>query len=139
MIIIFPLLYKVVMGKLYFKHGKIHSTMVKEMIKHGFPVAVVNLTTWMLSLSDRYILEFFRGSHEVGLYSDSYAISEKTIFIIASIFMMAEGLLAINIWENENKENNQDLRNKITRYYLMVAFPAAMGLSVLAKLIYLLP
>jgi len=29
--------------------------------------------------------------------------------------------------------NNQDFRTKITRYYLMVAFPAAMGLSVLAK------
>jgi len=133
MIIVSPLLYKVVMGKLYFKYGKIHSAMAKEMIKYGFPIAIVNITTWMLSLSDRYILEFFRGSHEVGLYSASYVVSEKTIFVIASIFMMAEGPLAINMWENENKENNQGFRNKITRYYLMVAFPAAMGLSVLAK------
>ena len=60
MIIISPLFYKVVMGKLYFKYGKIHSTMAKEMIKYGFPIAIVNLTTWMLSLSDRYILDFFK-------------------------------------------------------------------------------
>lgn len=133
MIIILPLVYKAAVGKLHLKYGKIHSAMTKEMAKYGFPVAIVNLATWMLSLSDRYILEFFRGSHEVGLYSASYAVSEKTIFIIASIFMMAEGPLAINMWENETKENNQDFRTKITRYYLMVALPAAVGLSVLAR------
>jgi len=133
MIIISPLLYKVAMGKLYFNYGKIHSAIAKEMIKYGFPIAIVNLTTWMLSLSDRYILEFFRGSHEVGLYSASYAISEKTIFIIASIFMMTEGPLAIDMWENENKKNSQEFRNKITRYYLIIAVPAVVGLSILAK------
>lgn len=133
MIIISPLLYKVAMGKLYFKYGKIRSAMTKEMVKYGFPIAIVNLATWMLSLSDQYILEFFRGSHEVGLYSASYAISEKTIFIIASIFMMTEGPLAINMWENENKKNSQEFRNKITRYYLIIAVPAVVGLSILAK------
>jgi len=133
MVIISPLLYKVAMGKLCFKYGKIRSAMTKGMIKYGFPIAVVNLATWMLSLSDRYILEFFRGSQEVGLYSASYAISEKTIFILASIFMMTEGPIAINMWENKTKEINQEFRSKITRYYLIVAFPAALGLSVLAK------
>ena len=133
MIIILPLVYKTAIGKLHLKYGKIYSAVTKEMAKYGFPIAIVNLATWMLSFSDRYILEFFRGSHEVGLYSASYAVAERSIFMIASIFMVAEGPLAINLWENETKENNGDFRTKITRYYLMITFPAAVGLSVLAS------
>jgi len=66
------------------------------MAKYSFPLVLGNLAAWVLSLSDRYILEFFRGSQEVGIYSASYAISEKSIFLLVSLFMLASGPISMN-------------------------------------------
>ncbi len=40
-------------------------------------------------------LEFYRGSHEVGIYSASYAVSEKSIMLLATLFLLASGPISI--------------------------------------------
>ncbi len=107
--------------------------LTKEMAKYGFPLVIGNLAAWILSLSDRYILEFFRGAHEVGIYSASYAISEKSILLLASLFMLSSGPIGINIWEKEGEKKSQEFVSKLTRYYLIISLPAVVGLSVLAR------
>ncbi len=104
-----------------------------EMAKYSFPLVIGNLAAWILSLSDRYVLEFFRGSKEVGIYSASYGISEKSIMLLATLFMLASGPLSINIWEKEGKKKSQEFVSRLTRYYLIICLPAVVGLSVLAK------
>jgi O-antigen/teichoic acid export membrane protein len=105
----------------------------KEMAKYGFPLVVGNLAAWILSLSDRYVLEFFRGAQEVGIYSASYTVSEHSILLLASLFLLAAGPLSMNIWEKEGVAKSQEFISKTTRYYLIICLPATVGLSVLAK------
>ncbi len=133
MVIVLPLLWKVAVGKPSLKKGSIHSKMTSEIAKYGFPIIAVNIASWAMSLSDRYVLGFFRGSVEVGLYSVSYAISEQTIFMITSLFMVASAPIEYTIWENRGKEASREFLSKLTRYYLLIGLPAAVGLSVLAK------
>ena len=78
-------------------------------------------------------LEFYRGSHEVGIYSASYAVSEKSIMLLATLFLLAFGPISINIWEKEGKKKIQEFVSKLTRYYLIIRFPAILGLRVLAR------
>lgn len=132
-VVALPLLWKVSMGKPSFKEGSIRSPMSMEMTKYGFPLVAVNISTWMLCLSDRYVLGFFRGSQEVGIYSASYAISEQSILIVASLFVLASGPIGFSIWESQGVEASQEFLKKVTRYYLLIGLPAAVGLSVLAK------
>ena len=106
---------------------------ILEMAKYSFPLVAGNLAAWILSLSDRYVLEFFRGSKEVGIYSASYAISQKSIVLLAALFMLASGPISMNIWEKEGKKKSQEFVGKLTRYYLIICFPAVVGLSVLSK------
>jgi len=127
-----PLLWKSAIGKIPWKKGS-SVELAKEMAKYGFPLVVGNLAAWILSLSDRYILEFFRGAHEVGIYSASYAISEKSILLLASLFMLASGPIGMNIWEKEGEKKSKEFVNKLTRYYLLICLPAVVGLSVLAR------
>lgn len=127
-----PLLWKSAVGKISWKGGS-SVGLAKEMAKYGFPLVVGNLAAWILSLSDRYILEFFRGPHEVGIYSASYAISEKSILLLVSLFMMASGPIGMNIWEKEGVGKSQIFVSKLTRYYLIICLPAVVGLSVLAR------
>lgn len=128
-----PLLWKIVMKKLSFKEGTLHSSTSIQITKYGFPLVGVNIASWALSFSDRYVLGFFRGSQEVGIYSASYAISEQTILAIVFLLAMALGPIAFNIWENQGVEASREFLRKVTRYYLLIGLPAVVGLSILAK------
>ena len=132
--IVLPFLCKVaIAGRTRLRSAGISPELTKEMAKYGFPLVVGNLAAWILSLSDRYMLEFFRGAQEVGIYSASYIISENSILLLASLFMLATRPLLMNIWEKEGMEKSREFVSKITRYYLIVCLPAAVGLSILAK------
>jgi len=131
-VIAIPLLWKISFGMFSLKEGNVRSQMSWEIVKYGIPAMGINVLSWAQSLSDRYILEFFRGSQEVGIYSASYAISEKSIFFITSLFLLASNPIGFNIWEEQGVKASQDFVGKLTRYYLLVGLPAAVGLSVLA-------
>lgn len=128
-----PLLWKVVVGGTPLRTKLISGRLAREMAKYGFPLVVGNLAAWILSLSDRYVLGFFRGAQEVGIYSASYAVAEYSILLVVSLFMYAAGPIVMSIWEKDGVEKSREFISKIARYYLIICLPAAMGLSVLAK------
>lgn len=130
--IVLPFLWKKGIGKVSLR-SNISMPLTLEMARYSFPLLVGNLAAWILSLSDRFVLNFFRGSQEVGIYSASYAISERSIMLLGMLFLLAWGPISINIWENEGAEKSQEFVSKVTRYYLIACFPAIIGLSVLAR------
>ena len=132
-IIALPLLWKIAVEKSPLKSKGISIPLTSEMAKYGFPLVVGNLAAWILSLSDRYILELFRGSHEVGIYSASYGISQTSILLIVSLFLISGAPIAINVWEKQGERASQEFVSKLTRYYLIFCLPAIIGLSILAK------
>jgi len=131
--IAFALLWKKAIEGVSISPKGISFPLISEMAKYSFPLVAGNLSAWIMSLSDRYILEFFRGSEEVGIYSASYAISEKSIMLLATLFMLASGPISMNIWEKEGKKKSQEFVSRLTSYYLMICLPAVVGLSVLAR------
>ena len=132
-VIAIPLLWKISLGIPSLKDGNVRSQMGWEIAKYGIPAMGINVLTWAQSLSDRYILEFFRDSQEVGIYSASYAISERSIFFITSLFLLASSPIGFSIWERQGVKASQEFMKKLTRYYLLVGLPAAVGLCLLAK------
>ncbi|MCK4252019.1 polysaccharide biosynthesis C-terminal domain-containing protein [candidate division WOR-3 bacterium] len=128
-----PLLLKITRIKISIRNNTNTAKLTKEMAKYSFPLVAGNLAAWILSLSDRYILELYRGAHEVGIYSASYNISAHSIMLLASLFMLASSPIMINIWENKGEGKSKEFVNKLTRYYLIICIPAVVGLSALAK------
>ncbi len=134
-IIVLPLLWWITVKtkSLSFKKFYIRSPMNVEITKYGFPLIAVNIASWVLSLSDRYVLKIFRSSQEVGIYSIGYGIPDQAIRIIIMLFAIASGPIAFNLWENKGVETSRAFLEKITRFYLLISLPATVGLSVLAK------
>lgn len=132
-VIALPLLWKVSIGKLSLNEGAIRSALSMDIARYGLPLIAVDISSWVLSLSDRYVLGFFRGSQEVGIYSVSYNISEQSLLIIVFLFQLAIGPIAFNIWESQGIKASQEFLKKVTRYYILIGLPAAVGLSALAK------
>ena len=133
LVIAFPFLWRISLGKVSLNAKSISTPLVSEMARYGFPLMIGNLAAWILSLSDRYVLEFLRGSQEVGIYSASYRISEHSIMLLSTLFALTSGSIVYNVWEKEGQKKSQEFMSKLTRYYLLVGIPAVVGLSVLAK------
>ena len=131
--IVLPFLWKISIGKISLKDGYIHSLMTSEITQYGLLIILVNLASWIIMLSDRYVINFFCGSGKVGIYSAGYAIPQRSILIIASLFALASNPIAFNIWEKQGFEASQKFLTKITLYYLLIGFPAKVGLAVLSK------
>lgn len=131
--IILPILWKKAIGNIPVLRSSIDFTLGKQMAKYSFPLVAGNLAAWVLSLSDRYILEFFRGSQEVGIYSASYNITNQSIMLLVNLFMMASWPIATQLWEKEGISKTREFISNTTRYYLMACIPAIVGMSVLSK------
>jgi len=106
---------------------------LKEYADYGIPLIATLLFSWILALSDRYIIEYFRGSAEVGIYSAAYQLAEYPISLISSIIVMAAFPIIIDTWEKNGDEPTKDLISNVIRYYLLLAIPSLVGIIVLSK------
>ena len=131
-ILLLPFIYRYGFKGNYF--GKYFSKSIfMKLVKYGIPVAITNLAAWVLSFFDRYVLGFFWGSAQVGIYSASYSLSEMTMTILLNLFMLAGFPVIVKIWETNGKTSTNSYISKLVRYYLLMSIPLAFGLSVLSK------
>lgn len=128
-----PFLWLLSVGKPRLFPINISWSMIKAMGKYSLPLVVGNLAGWVLGLSDRYIIKLLRGSEEVGIYSAIYNISQRSITIIISLFLMALFPIIIQAWEREGEEAVREHMRRVTRFFMMVCIPAVVGLSLLAR------
>lgn len=127
-----PFLWKISIGKLLKNKTSIKFHEVREIIKYGIPAMIINIFTVVLSLSDRYVLNLFSNSYDVGVYSANYDIAERSIFAVNSLFLLAGTPIGFNIWENQGMAASKKYSEQITRYYFLFGFPIVIILSILA-------
>jgi O-antigen/teichoic acid export membrane protein len=99
---------------------------------YALPLTLGNVAFWGLRLSDRYFVEFYRGTAEVGLYSVSCNIAARTIDLIVGLFLLVPGPIIMRMWEEEGREKTEETLRLVTRLFFLVVTPAVVGLSVTA-------
>ncbi|MBN2345263.1 MAG: polysaccharide biosynthesis protein [Candidatus Aminicenantes bacterium] len=133
MLFALPFTWKRAVGDVSFTSRHVSWPLGLQMVGFGLPLVIGNLSSRIIYLSDRYILEFSRSSQEVGIYSASYDIADRTVMLIATLFALTSGSIAFHVWEKEGEQKSRELATSLTRFYLMVALPAAVGLGILAR------
>ena len=109
---------------------------IKEFFRFGSPLIISSLSVWLLVLSDRYMLNFYRSSAEVGIYSVSYSLVDRSVALLYTILMLAAHPIIIFTWEEKGKEITQKLIKDLSRYFFMICLPAFLGISVLSREIF---
>jgi O-antigen/teichoic acid export membrane protein len=133
LVLILPFLWKKSVERIKLEKERISRGFAKEISRYSIPLVIGNLASWILSLSDRYILQLFRGSYEVGIYSASYNISEHSVLLFTSLFLLASSPISINMWEKEGEEETKKFVSKTTRLFLIICIPLVVILGVLSK------
>lgn len=128
---ILPFLFRIAFRSI--SKGQYSGPAAWAMVCYGLPLMLTNLASLALRLSDRYVIQSCRGSHEVGLYSVSYSIADRSVSLVISLMTLASGPIAMELWEREGAEPTKRFVSKLARYFLIVATPAAIGLSLLGK------
>jgi O-antigen/teichoic acid export membrane protein len=131
-LLLLPMMARVVRKRMHVDHGTADRSLGRGMFRYGYPLTLTALATWMLQLSDRYIIGAFRGTAEVGLYTAAYGISEQSMAVILLMFVQPFAVLGSRVWERDGEAAAADFVSTSARSYFLLAIPAWAGLSVLA-------
>jgi O-antigen/teichoic acid export membrane protein len=113
--------------------GPVSVPLLREMACYSIPLTLANLSSWILRQSDLYLIQLFYSSKEVGTYSVVYSISEYSIRLLTTLFMISSGPLLINIWEKQGEGASKRIFVSVTRLYLIVGVPVVAAMSALAE------
>lgn len=105
---------------------------LKAYLKYGLPFVPSGVSSWALSVSDRYIITFFLGVAWVGYYSPGYQLGNMIGLLAMPFTILVPTALYQHYDANRIAEVKTIIRYSI-KYFLAVAVPAAFLFSVLSK------
>ncbi len=117
----------------YISFKSIDKTLLIEMFKYGYPLIGVSITSWVLNVSDRFIIKLFYNNSEVGIYSYSYTIANSIIMLVIQFIMLGAYPNIINTWENNGKKETIDLIKNYLNVYLLIVVPMCIGFVALGS------
>ncbi len=83
-------------------HHSLKKKTVSPMLKYCIPLIPTIILWWIINVSDQYMVTYFNGVAESGLYTSAYKIP-NLIIIFASIFIDAWQLSIVDEYESDNK------------------------------------
>ena len=107
-------------------------TPIREYLAFGLPTVPTNLSSWVVNSSDRYVIGIFLGTAFVGYYSPGYTLGSVISMFMAPLAFMLPAVLSKYYDENNMNEVRTVLQYSL-KYFLLLAIPAAFGLSLLSK------
>lgn len=114
-----------------FRWQKYSSSLMKQFMSYGFVLIFVNISVNILTTSDRYLVQAFKGSKQVGLYSVVYTLVVDAFTMILSALQLGAAPVIMQTYENEGDEATSALLSRITRLLLIALIPSAVGLYLL--------
>jgi O-antigen/teichoic acid export membrane protein len=104
----------------------------KQLWAFALPFTIGNIAFWSLNLSDRYFVEMFRGSYEVGLYSIANKISWRSVQLLVHLFFLVPAPMISRLWEERGRQAAEEALTTFTRMYILMIIPAVVGLTAVA-------
>ena len=112
---------------------KFSPDILKQYLSFGMPLVPAAISSWLLVLADRYIIEFTRTTAEVGLYSVAYGLGEKIMQLITLPLIIAMGPVMIQTFERQGQALAQRVQTQMTRYFALLTFPLLFGLAATSR------
>jgi O-antigen/teichoic acid export membrane protein len=103
---------------------------LKRMLDFGLPGVPGGISMWILTLADRYFLQFFSTSTQLGLYSLGYKFGLVVSGLVVGPFGLA---WAPFIFSVAKEKNAKEVYSRVFTYFMLVTMFVALALSVLSR------
>lgn len=94
------------------------------------PTALVNVLTILNSIGDRFIVAKVLSYEDLGRYVANYDITEKSIFMINSIFILISSATAFKIFEQRSEFEMIKYLEKIFDLYVLITLPIVLTFAI---------
>jgi len=105
---------------------------LKPMLKYSIPLMPNGLMNWAVNYADRLVIVQYLSIAAIGTYSASYSFGSLLNSIVGPIGFVLFPLVS-KLWDQNKKEETKNYFLRITRYFIMVALPASLGLAMLSQ------
>ena len=106
---------------------------LKKYFAYGVPLIPTSWFHWVLNSSDRFVISYYLGLKDVGVYSLVYNVGYFLVgFIFNPIFLFYSPMVA-QLWNEGRKEKVREMMEYTVKYGLMLAIPAVFGFYALGK------
>ena len=109
--------------------------MIKEMLIYGVPLLGNELVYIILSLGDRYIIQWQIGSEPLGAYAAGYNLCEYVKMMLVVALFQAIRPMYFKLWAEEGKAATQNFIERSLYFYLMLCFPIIAGVAVVGPVL----
>ena len=107
---------------------------IREYLSFGLPTVSSILSYWIVESSDKYIIGILLNAAFVGYYSPSYTLGNLIMMLVFPFTVLLPPLLSQ--YYDENKIETVRIFMKYSfKYFLVLAIPSMVGLSILSKII----
>lgn len=131
--ILFAFSFSTISKSHYDRHFKL--SIAKLLFFYGFPLIMVAVTNWLFKWSDKYLIGYFVGLKDVGLYAVANALAQPVIFIILAFQLSYLPFFwkTYNHDTSANKIDSKTFVEKTFKLYFVLICILAMFISVFAK------
>lgn len=105
---------------------------IDEYLKYSIPLTPNSLIRWITDSSDRYMVSYFLGLSQAGIYSASYTIGNLIHLFITPIQLILFPELS-RLYDEGKIDEVKVYLDYSMKYFLLIAIPAVFGLSALSK------
>lgn len=103
---------------------------LRRMLSFGAPMMPAGLAMWALNSSDRYFLNTYTSTSDVGIYNVGYRVGAVVALVVGALRLAYPRFMWSVLRE---KPNPKDYYRKIITYFFLISFVTAFVISVFSR------
>jgi O-antigen/teichoic acid export membrane protein len=111
-----------------FKFQKIEWKFILPIMKYGIPIAATSLSAWIITQSNKFIMNSISGFEKAALVGAGYGITLPILMPLFAMITVAAIPRIINLYEE--KIDVRPIISKFLGYYILVALPLVTVMSL---------
>lgn len=115
-------------GQKHFQHEITAQTNALSMNINSYiiPTVLLNVLTLLNSIGDRFLIAKLLSFEDLGIYVANYDITEKSVFMVNSIFILISSATAFKIFEQRSAYEMMKYLEKIFDLYVLITLPIVL-------------
>lgn len=125
-VVVFILFY--LFRKDFFTKGSFFSTsLFSSSLAFGLPLVAFELSSIALAFSDRFLINYFNGTEQLGIYAVGYTLCMYVGDLIRQPLSMAVGPMYTRIYDEYGETNAADFLSELGSLVALIALPVFFG------------